>query len=182
MNVHEIRLRSATRVPRPRRDKRTNFPAILAVATALALITDSAFGQTTPTSSSASSTTPSNPSSFSTAPNNPCDPSNPTSPCYSANAPRNPCYSAVASDQHCSTTTTPNSQSSPIPASPVATAPRGNRRAFTEDQAKAEIEAKGYSRTSRLRRDAEGSWHGGAEKDGVPVNVTLDLDGNVTTN
>ena len=55
-------------------------------------------------------------------------------------------------------------------------------RAFTEDQAKSQIEAKGYSSVTGLRRDAKGIWSGKAVKDGIPVNVTLDLSGNVAAN
>jgi hypothetical protein len=176
VNVREIRLRSVTRAP----GTRAKMPAILAAAAAMALIADWAIAQTTPTGPSAASTPPSDPSSFSTAPSSPCDPFNPTSPCYSANAPRNPCYSAATPDQHCSTTATPNSPSSPRPVSPPAAPTSASSRAFTKDQARAEIEAAGYSRASSLRRDSEGFWHGEAEKDGVPVNVTVDLKGNVT--
>jgi hypothetical protein len=52
--------------------------------------------------------------------------------------------------------------------------------AFTQDQAKAQIEAQGYSKVSGLRRDALGVWRGTAEKDGTVGNVTLDGKGNVT--
>jgi hypothetical protein len=152
---------------------------ILIVATAaLSLISDCAFGQTTRTGPSASSTSKSIPSSSSTSPNSPCYPSNPTSPCYSANAPRNPCYSAVAPNEPCSTTATPNSQALPAPA--AAKTPQSAVRAFTEDQAKSQIEANGYSSVSGLRKDAKGIWQGKAAKDGSPANVTLDVNGHVT--
>lgn len=155
----------------------------------------SAFGQTTRTGPSASSTTPTIPFSSSTGPNAPCGPFNPTSPCYSARTPRNPCYSAVAPNQPCSTTTTPYHQASPTttPQAPRTTSPQvlpttsplkpkrppAVVHALTQDQAKAQIEAKGYSNVSGLRRDREGNWHGKAEKDGQLRSVTLDRDGNV---
>jgi hypothetical protein len=163
-------------------ENRANIRLIFATAVALSLITQSAFGQTTRTGTSAASTTKSIPSSSSTSPNSPCDSTNPTSPCYSANAPRNPCYSAVAPNEPCSTTTTPNSPTSPTPAPPAATTSLATDRAFTADQAKSQIEAKGYLNVSGLRKDAKGIWRGKAVKDGLPVNVTLEADGNVSAN
>jgi hypothetical protein len=55
-------------------------------------------------------------------------------------------------------------------------------RAFAEDQARSQIEAKGFSSISGLRKDAKGIWRGKAEKDGLPVNVTIDVNGHVTAN
>jgi hypothetical protein len=156
--------------------------AIFAATAALSLISGSAFGQTTRTNPSAASTSPTIPSSSSTSANSPCSSTNPTSPCYSANAPRNPCYSAAAPNEPCSSTTTPNSRTSPAPTPPPATTLEAAVRAFTKDQAKSQIEAKGYSNVSGLRKDAEGIWRGTAEKDGLSTNVTLDVNGNVTAN
>jgi hypothetical protein len=158
--------------------RRARMRAVFVATAALSLISGGAIGQTTRTNRSAASTSPTIPSSSSTSANSPCNSSNPTSPCYSAKAPRDPCYSAVAPNQPCSTTTTPYAPT-PSPPKPAA-APEAAVHAFTEDQARAQIEAKGYSRISRLRKDAEGYWRGKAEKDGVPVNVTLNADGNVT--
>jgi len=161
--------------------ERVDIRASLITAAAFLLISDSAFGQTTRTGPSASSTTKTIPFSSSTSPNSPCSPTNPTSPCYSANAPQNPCYSAVAPNEPCSTTTTPNSPASPAPP-PAATTSLATDRALTADQAKAQIEAKEYSHVSGLRKDAKGIWRGKAVKDGLPLNVILDTNGNVTTN
>jgi hypothetical protein len=166
---------------RIRFDQRVDMRAILVAAAALFLISDSVFGQTTRTGPSASSTTKTIPFSSSTSPNSPCSPTNPTSPCYSANAPQNPCYSAVTPNEPCSTTTTPNSPASPAPP-PAATTSLATDRAFTADQAKAQIEAKEYSNVSGLRKDAKGIWRGKAVKDGLPLNVILDTNGNVTAN
>src|ERR1700676_4763979 len=145
---------------------------IFAATTALSLISGAAFGQTTRTNPSAASTSPTIPSS-STSPNSPCSSTNPTSPCYSANAPRNPCYNAAAPNEPCSTTTTPNSRTSPATAPTPTITPQATVRAFTKDQAKSQIEAKGYSNVSGLQKDAEGIWRGKAEKDGLSTNVTL---------
>ena len=147
----------------------------------LCLISDCALGQTTRTGPSSAATSPSIPSSSSTSPAAPCVSSNPTSPCYSAGAPRNPCYSAVSPDQPCSATTTLTPRPSPTPLPPASqTASKGAVHALTQDQARGQIEAKGYSNVSALRRDATGVWRGKAEKDGLLGNVTLDREGNVT--
>jgi hypothetical protein len=159
--------------------QRKSTRAILVAATALSLISCCAYGQTTPTSSSATSTIKTIPSSSSTSANSPCDSSNPTSPCYSANAPRAPCYNAAAPNQPCSTTTAPYAQSSPTPTPSAVTITKAPGRAFTEDQAKSQIEAKGYSSVGRLQKDDKGMWRGKAEKDGLPANLTLDTKGNV---
>jgi hypothetical protein len=170
------------RPPQIRFGERVNMRAIFVAIAALSLISDCAFGQTTRTGPSSSSTSKTIPSSSSTSPNSPCNPANPTSPCYSANAPRSPCYSAAAPNEPCSTTTTPNSRTSPAPSPPAATTPQAAVRAFTKDQAKSQIEAKGYSGVSGLQKDAKGTWRGKAEKDGLPVNVILDVNGDVTAN
>ena len=168
------------RPPKTRFGKRMNARTILVAAAALSLISGTVFGQTTRTSPAAASTSKTIQSSSSTSANSPCNPSNPTSPCYSANAPQNPCYSAVAPDEPCSTTTTPSSQAAPTPAPPAAVTSLATARAFTEDQARSQIEAKGYSNVSGLRKDAKGIWRGNAVKDGLPSNVTLDVDGSIT--
>jgi hypothetical protein len=158
-------------------DNRVNRRAVLVVAIALSCISGVVFGQTTRTSPSASSTSKTIPSSSSTSPNSPCNPTNPTSPCYSANAPRDPCYSAATPNDPCSTTTTPNSPT--LPSSQTATTQHATDRAFTADQAKSKVEAQGYSGVSGLQKGANGIWRGKAMKDGSPVSVTLDANGNV---
>src|SRR5258708_23154150 len=170
------------RRPGIRFNRRVNMCAILAGAAALSLMSSHTLGQTTRTSPSAASTSKTIPSSASTSPNSPCNPSNPTSPCYSANAPRNPCYSAAAPNEPCSNTTTPNPRPSPTPSPRAAPAAEAAFRAFTADQAKSQIEAKGYSSVSGLRKDAKGIWRGQAEKDGLPVTVTVEVNGDVAAN
>lgn len=168
------------RAAAPRFAKRAHTRPLLVVAAVLSLVSEYAFAQTTRTNPSAASTSPTTSSSSSTSPNSPCNSSNPTSPCYSANAPRNPCYSAT--NDPCSTTSTPYIRPSPAPAAKAAAIPQAVIHALTEDQARAQIEAKGFSSISRLQKDAKGYWHGEAEKDGLPVSVTLDREGNVTAN
>jgi hypothetical protein len=155
---------------------------ILAAVAGFSLFFDCASAQTTRTNPSASSTTSTVPFSSSTSPNSPCASINPTSPCYAAKSPRNPCFDAANPSKPCSTTTTPGSLKPPAPPPSAAAAPQAVVRALTEDQAKAQIEANGYSTVSRLRKDAEGTWRGKAIKDGLQVDVTLDVTGKVTAN
>ncbi|QND54518.1 PepSY domain-containing protein (plasmid) [Phyllobacterium sp. 628] len=61
------------------------------------------------------------------------------------------------------------------PAAPVAGA-----NSFTESQAKERIEGKGYSDITALMKGEDGIWSGSAKKDGKPVNVKLDYQGNIT--
>lgn len=160
---------------------RLRLPDFRTMVAALCLLSGDALAQTTRTNPSAASTSPTIQSSSSTSPNAPCNSFNPTSPCYAGHIPRNPCYSATAPDQPCSTTTTPNSQASPTPpASASKASPSASLSYLTQDQAKAKIEAEGYSKVSGLRRDTEGIWRGKAEKDGLILNVTLDREGTVT--
>jgi len=60
------------------------------------------------------------------------------------------------------------------PAAPIAGA-----NSFTEGQAKSRIESNGYSNVTALQKDDAGVWRGKAQKDGKPVEVSLDFQGNV---
>jgi len=59
------------------------------------------------------------------------------------------------------------------PAAPAATA------ALTEPQAKARIEAQGFTNVSELKKDAQGQWSAKAMKDGKAVQISLDARGQV---
>jgi hypothetical protein len=105
-------------------------------------------------------------SAFPTAALSPCYANssfNPTSSCYTGTP--YPSYSAVAPFEF------PNSTNRPaLPGS----------ASLDEDQAKLRIEAKGYLDVSGLEKDSRGIWRGKATlQDGRPVNVTLDLEGNI---
>ena len=52
--------------------------------------------------------------------------------------------------------------------------------AATETQAKARIEAQGYSNISGLKKDAQGQWTAKAMKDGKSHDVSLDTRGQIT--
>jgi hypothetical protein len=66
----------------------------------------------------------------------------------------------------------PNSP--PNPGAPVAGA-----NSFTEGQAKARIEEKGFKSVTGLQKDANGVWRGKADQNGKSVNVSIDFQGNV---
>ena len=64
----------------------------------------------------------------------------------------------------------------PNPGAPVSGA-----NSFTEGQAKSRIESNGFSSVSELRKDDQGVWRAKATKDGRNVAVSLDFQGNVTS-
>jgi hypothetical protein len=51
--------------------------------------------------------------------------------------------------------------------------------ALTETQAKARIEAQGFSNVSELKKDSQGMWNATAMKDGKAVHLSLDARGQV---
>ena len=70
----------------------------------------------------------------------------------------------------------PVTQSKPAtPSTPGAAA----TAAMTEQQAKARIEAQGYTNVSQLKKDAQGMWSARAMKDGKSSEVSLDTRGQV---
>ncbi len=87
-----------------------------------------------------------------------------------------------------SVNTTPQSTSSPSPSSVqtrntnnrTAAAPVPGRNSFTMSQASRRIAAAGYTKVEGLKKDNQGIWRGQAQKDGNPVSVSLDYQGNVT--
>jgi len=59
-------------------------------------------------------------------------------------------------------------------------APVAGSNSFTEGQAKARIESRGYSNVTNLTKDDTGIWRSKAEKDQKSLDVSLDFQGNVT--
>jgi hypothetical protein len=59
------------------------------------------------------------------------------------------------------------------------TAPVEGANSFTEAQAKERIEAAGYTQIKDLKKDDKGLWLAAGMKDGKPVTVALDYQGNV---
>lgn len=58
-------------------------------------------------------------------------------------------------------------------------APVAGANSFTESQAKARIEAKGYAAIVGLKKDDQSVWRGTATRNGKSVSVALDYQGNV---
>jgi hypothetical protein len=86
---------------------------------------------------------------------------NPEGPCYSGTI--YPSYSAI----------TPS-------AAPSPKAKSDGSEYLNEDQALLRIGAKGYLDISGLEKDKRGIWRGKATlEDGRPVDITLDLEGNI---
>ena len=61
-------------------------------------------------------------------------------------------------------------------------APVAGANSFTEAQAKARIEAQGYTNVSALKKDDTGVWRGSAVQNGKTVKVSVDFQGNVVAN
>lgn len=81
------------------------------------------------------------------------------------------------------TTPTPSpSGDTPAVATPAdknATAPVEGANSFTEEQAMARIVEAGYADVADLKLDDKGIWQAKATKDGNPVMVSMDYQGNV---
>jgi Peptidase propeptide and YPEB domain len=138
-----------------------------------------AFAQTQPTRPSAYPTMPTFPSAFATAPLSPCYPSrrsdiwiaprrwgffDPASSCYSGTI--YPSFSALAPSE--------------FPKRPNPKAETPGSESLDKDQARSLIYGKGYLDVSNLEKDRRGIWRGKATmEDGRPVDVTLDLEGNI---
>ena len=60
-----------------------------------------------------------------------------------------------------------------------SSAPVAGANSFTRAEAKSQIEAKGYTGVTNLRKDANGVWRGTATKDGHSGPVSVDYQGNV---
>jgi hypothetical protein len=57
--------------------------------------------------------------------------------------------------------------------------PVSGANSFTMKEAKSQIEAKGYTNITKLKKDKKGVWRGIAKKDGVAAPVSVDYQGNV---
>ena len=63
----------------------------------------------------------------------------------------------------------------------TSAAPVAGRNSYTEGQAARKIAAAGFSDVKALKKDSHGIWRGQATKDGNPVGVALDYQGNVVS-
>jgi hypothetical protein len=57
--------------------------------------------------------------------------------------------------------------------------PVSGANSFTKSEAKSQIEAKGYSHVTGLKKGKDGVWRGKATKDGQSGPVSVDYQGNV---
>ena len=86
---------------------------------------------------------------------------------------------AVAQEQ-------PSQQTAPIKPSVTTRdstnpmAPVKGKNSFTESQAKDRIEKKGFTEITNLKLGEDGVWRASAQKNGVPISVALDYQGNIT--
>ena len=122
-----------------------------------------------------------------------------TTPATTAPAPATPMGAAPTTSTATSTpagaqtpaaavNTTPQSTNSASPSAVqtnstthrTAAAPVPGRNSFTMNQAARRISADGYTKVMGLKKDNQGIWRGQAQKDGNPVSVSLDYQGNVT--
>ncbi len=83
-----------------------------------------------------------------------------------------------------STTTTAEGDTPAVatPDTKNATAPVEGANSFTEDQAMERITEAGYADVTGLMLDDKGVWQAKAMKDGKPVTVALDYQGNIVAN
>jgi len=72
-----------------------------------------------------------------------------------------------------------NTSAVTMPATKNPTAPVEGANSFTAAQAKERIEQAGYSGVTELKLDDKGVWQASATKDGKPVKVSLDYQGNI---
>lgn len=63
----------------------------------------------------------------------------------------------------------------------TSSAPVKGANSFTMSEARSHIEGRGYTKVTKLRKDHAGVWRGMATKDGHKVHVSVDYQGNVTT-
>ncbi|MGE6784501.1 PepSY domain-containing protein [Ensifer adhaerens] len=62
------------------------------------------------------------------------------------------------------------------------TAPVAGANSFTEAQAKDRLTEAGYTEVTGLKLDDKGVWRATATKDGKPMQVALDYQGNIVAN
>lgn len=85
--------------------------------------------------------------------------------------------------------TTGGVSTSPAPAAVTTTAapsrtteaPVAGANSFTEGQARARIEERGFGQVTDLKKDDKGIWRATAMKDGKSVSVALDYQGNIVS-
>jgi len=86
---------------------------------------------------------------------------------------------ALAQSEPVSDSTTPPAIVQGDADSHTTAAPVAGRNSFTETEARARLEKHGYTAISALQKDEESIWRGTATKDGKPVRVAVDYQGNI---
>jgi hypothetical protein len=83
--------------------------------------------------------------------------------------------------QDASTNTSPNppAVSTGHADSKTSAAPVAGKNSFTQKQTAKRLRDHGYTKVKGLTKDDQGIWHGTAMKNGAPVNVSVDFQGNI---
>jgi len=89
------------------------------------------------------------------------------------------CGPALAQDASTNASPNPPAVSSGEAASKTSAAPVAGKNSFTEEQATHRLADHGYVGVKNLKKDDQGIWHGTATKDGKPVAVSVDYQGNI---
>ncbi len=90
----------------------------------------------------------------------------------SAASPAAPARSNTAAPAAVSTSDNPRTSAAPV----------AGANSYTEGQARARLEEKGFGNVSDLKKDDKGVWRANAMKDGKSTPVALDYQGNVVSN
>ncbi len=77
--------------------------------------------------------------------------------------------------------TTPPAVADPDVQSNTSAAPVAGENSFTQEQAVKRLESAGYKDVAALKQDEHGVWRGTAMKGADTVRVSVDYQGNVTT-
>lgn len=80
-----------------------------------------------------------------------------------------------------STSTAPAAVTTTAEPTRTTQAPVPGANSFTEGQAKARMEERGYTQLTDIRKDDQGIWRARGMKDGQSVGVALDYQGNIVT-
>lgn len=87
--------------------------------------------------------------------------------------------SFAQSDSTTRTTTAPPAVSTSNAEAKTTAAPVSGKNSFTASEAQKRLESFGYSNVSGLHQDDQSIWRGTATKDGKPVQISLDYQGNI---
>ena len=89
--------------------------------------------------------------------------------------------SAWAQSAPTNNSTTPPAIATGKGESNTTAAPVAGSNSFTESEARARLNKFGYSHVSDLKKDDKSIWHAKATKDGKSLDVSLDYQGNITS-